>query len=53
VCHPEKAQLVKLRYFGGLTLEEAAQALAISPRTADRDWAFAKAWLFRRIQGSQ
>jgi RNA polymerase sigma factor (TIGR02999 family) len=47
--HPEKAQLVKLRYFTGLTIEEAAQAMRISTSTADRHWAYARAWLFRRI----
>ena len=47
--HPEKAQLVKLRYFAGLTMDEAAQALGISPRTAGRNWAYARAWLFSRI----
>jgi RNA polymerase sigma factor (TIGR02999 family) len=47
--HPEKAQLVKLRYFAGLTIEEAAQALGISARTAGRNWAYARAWLFSRI----
>ena len=46
---PEKAQLVKLRYFAGLTTEEAAQALGISVRTAGRFWAYAKAWLYARI----
>ena len=45
--HPQKAQLVNLRYFGGLTREEAAQALGISTSTADRHWAFARAWLYR------
>ena len=47
--HPEKAQLVKLRYFGGLTMDQAAEALGISPRTAGRDWAYARAWLYERI----
>jgi len=46
---PEKAQLVKLRYFAGLTIEEAARAQGISLRTANRNWAYAKAWLFSRI----
>jgi RNA polymerase sigma factor (sigma-70 family) len=46
---PEKARLVKLRYFAGLSTEEAAQALGISVRTAGRDWAYARAWLFARI----
>jgi RNA polymerase sigma factor (TIGR02999 family) len=44
------ADLVKLRYFGGLTAEEAAEALEISPRTADRLWTFARSWLFRKLR---
>jgi RNA polymerase sigma factor (sigma-70 family) len=46
---PEKAQLVNLRYFGGLTHEEAAQALGMSTSTADRHWAYARAWLYRHM----
>jgi RNA polymerase sigma factor (TIGR02999 family) len=49
---PEKAQLVKLRYFAGLTNEEAAQAMGISTSTADRHWAYARAWLFRRVRAA-
>lgn len=49
--NPLKAELVKLRYFAGLTLPEAAAALGISKRTAGRDWAFARAWLRRAIEG--
>jgi RNA polymerase sigma factor (TIGR02999 family) len=49
--HPEKAQLVKLRYFAGLTMEEAAQAMGISVRTAGRAWAYARAWLYARMDG--
>ena len=45
------AQLVKLHYFAGLTLEEAAGVLGIPPRTAYRTWAFARAWLFRSLGG--
>jgi RNA polymerase sigma factor (TIGR02999 family) len=45
-----KARLVKLRYFAGLTLAEAAAALDISQATADRDWAFARAWLFNELK---
>ncbi len=45
---PRKAELVKLRYFAGLTLRQAATALGISDSTADADWAYAKAWL--RVQ---
>lgn len=46
---PRKAELVKLKYFGGLTLEEAAATLGISLRTAKRDWTYARAWLFKEI----
>jgi RNA polymerase sigma factor (TIGR02999 family) len=45
------ADLVQLRYLAGLTLREAAQALGISPRTANRLWAYARAWLHRELQG--
>lgn len=44
-----KAELVKLRYFAGLTLEEAADALGVSHRTAKRDWAYSRAWLFNEM----
>ena len=43
--HPRKAELVRLRFFAGLTLPEAARALGISGSTADNDWAYAKTWL--------
>lgn len=46
-----KAKIVELRFFGGLSMEEAAQALGISVRTAHSDWAFARAWLFRELSG--
>jgi DNA-directed RNA polymerase specialized sigma24 family protein len=42
---------VELRYFGGLTSEEAAEVLGISPRTADREWEVARLWLFRFLAG--
>jgi RNA polymerase sigma factor (TIGR02999 family) len=42
---PQQARVVELRYFGGLSVEETAEALAISPRTVKRDWAMARAWL--------
>lgn len=44
-AHPEEAELVKLRYFAGLTISEAAEVLQISTSTADRYWAYARAWL--------
>ncbi|MCA9213831.1 MAG: sigma-70 family RNA polymerase sigma factor [Planctomycetales bacterium] len=43
--HPRKAALVKLRYFGGLTIEQAAEALGVAPSTAIADWSYAKGWL--------
>jgi RNA polymerase sigma factor (sigma-70 family) len=45
-----KAELIKLRYFAGLTQQQAAEALGISVATADRDWAYARAWLLREMQ---
>jgi RNA polymerase sigma factor (TIGR02999 family) len=45
----EAAELVQLRYFTGLSIPQAAETLGISARTADRMWAYARAWLFRRI----
>jgi RNA polymerase sigma factor (TIGR02999 family) len=49
---PRKAELVKLRYFVGMTTEEAAGVLGISVPTADRHWAYARAWLAREISAS-
>jgi RNA polymerase sigma factor (TIGR02999 family) len=48
---PQVAALVKLRYFAGFTIPEAAEALGVSPRTADAWWAFAKAWLLAKVRG--
>ena len=47
---PRKAELVKLRYFAGMTIPEAATALGISRATADRDWAFSKAYLYCEME---
>jgi len=46
---PAVADLVKIRYFAGLTLEQAAEILGVSRRTADRYWAYARAWLYKEI----
>jgi RNA polymerase sigma factor (TIGR02999 family) len=48
---PQAAELVQLRYFAGLSIPEAAEALGVSQRSADRIWSYARAWLFRRISG--
>jgi RNA polymerase sigma factor (TIGR02999 family) len=47
----EKARVVELRYFGGFTVEETAQALNVSPITVMRHWSFARAWLLRELSG--
>ena len=49
--HPPCAALVKLRFFAGLTIEEAATALGISKSTADNDWAYARCWLRLEMEG--
>jgi RNA polymerase sigma factor (TIGR02999 family) len=49
VAHPRKAALVKLRYFAGLSMAEAAEVIGISLPTAERHWAFARAWLYRDV----
>jgi RNA polymerase sigma factor (TIGR02999 family) len=48
---PQAAELVKLRYFAGFTTRQAAEALGISPRTADFLWAYARSWLLAKIEG--
>ena len=50
---PQKAKLVELRFFGGLTLEEAAECLDISLSTADRAWRYARAWLYTAMAGGE
>jgi RNA polymerase sigma factor (TIGR02999 family) len=47
---PRQAELVELRFFGGLTVDEIAAALGVAPITVKRDWALAKAWLYRELQ---
>ncbi len=48
---PEQARIVELRYFAGLSIDETADALGISPATLKRRWALARAWLFRDLSG--
>ena len=50
---PGQAQIVELRFFGGLTVEETAEVLSLSPRTVKREWAMARAWLHRELAGSR
>ena len=49
VVDPEQARLVELRYFGGLTIEETAEVLGVSPATVKREWTVARAWLRREL----
>jgi RNA polymerase sigma factor (TIGR02999 family) len=48
---PEKARIVVMKFFGGLTNQEVAENLGVTERTVERQWAYAKAWLFQHIQG--
>jgi RNA polymerase sigma factor (TIGR02999 family) len=49
---PEQARIVELRYFGGLTVEETAEAVGVSPATVKRQWAMARAWLKQSLEGN-
>ena len=51
--HPRKSQVVELRFFAGLSLEESAEALHVSVDTVKRDWRFAKLWLLRELRGEE
>ena len=53
LIHPRKCDVVELRFFGGLNLEETAVALHISVDTVKRDWRFAKLWLLRELEGQR
>jgi RNA polymerase sigma factor (TIGR02999 family) len=50
---PRKSQVVELRFFGGLSLDEAAESLHVSPETVARDWRLAKVWLLRELGGGR
>lgn len=49
---PRKAKVVELRFFGGLSVEETAEVIGVSPRTVHTDWVFARAWLYRTLTGA-
>ena len=49
----DQGRIVELRFFGGLTVEETAAALKISPATVKREWAIAKGWLYRELTGNR
>jgi RNA polymerase sigma-70 factor, ECF subfamily len=49
---PRKGRIVELKFFGGLTTEEIAETLGVSTATVERDWKFARAWLYRVVSGS-
>jgi len=51
IIDPQQSRIIELRFFGGLTVDEAASVLRISPATLYREWALARAWLFRRLKG--
>jgi RNA polymerase sigma factor (sigma-70 family) len=50
---PQRSRIVELRYFGGLSNEESANVLGISPATVQRQWSGAKAWLYRELSGRE
>jgi len=49
VVDPQQSRVVELRFFGGLTIDEAAEVLGISPATVGREWTLAKAWLYAEL----
>ena len=50
---PQQSRIVELRFFGGLTVEETASVLDISPRTVKREWRMARAWLHRELESGR
>jgi RNA polymerase sigma factor (TIGR02999 family) len=50
---PEAAAVVRLRFYAGLSVDETAEAMGIAPRTVDREWAYARAWLFRELRSDE
>jgi RNA polymerase sigma factor (TIGR02999 family) len=53
VLFPRQARVVECRFFGGLSVEETAEALTLAPRTVKRDWSLARAWLYRELRGRE
>jgi RNA polymerase sigma factor (TIGR02999 family) len=53
ILDPRKARVIEMRFFGGLSVEETAEALGISPETVMRDWKLARAWLYRELSADQ
>jgi RNA polymerase sigma-70 factor (ECF subfamily) len=51
VIDPRKTRIVELRFFGGLSVDETAEVLKVSPRTVMREWSLAQAWLYRELSG--
>jgi RNA polymerase sigma factor (TIGR02999 family) len=51
VLDPRKVQIIEMRFFGGLSVEETAEVLKVSPATVRRDWSIAKLWLYRELGG--
>lgn len=49
---PQRARIIELRYFGGMSVEETAESLGVSPRTVKRDWALARSWLRAELGGA-
>jgi len=50
--HPDSIRVVEMRYFGGMTIDETAAALGVSTSSVEREWRYARAWLFRELEGS-
>jgi RNA polymerase sigma factor (sigma-70 family) len=50
---PRQVRIVECRYFGGLSVEQTAEALSVSPRTVKRDWTLARTWLFRTLDNDR
>jgi RNA polymerase sigma factor (TIGR02999 family) len=52
-AHPKKARVVEMRFFAGMTVDEVSSVLGVASRTVERYWEFARAWLYRELEGAQ